>query len=163
MFQFGRFPSISRWMTALEHRRVSPFGYLRLLRSYTPHRRFSQYNTSFIGTRRLGIHCVPLLAFRTIVRSLRLSWHALLGITFALIIRFLRRTEPPARDDSPIASEYYRECCARVKWLKKQITRNQTLTEKAKRCHSSVSNPSMSTSGQALHPTSASSHAWDAE
>ena len=63
-------------MTALEHRRVSPFGYLRLSRSYTPHRRFSQYNTSFIGTRCLGIHCVPLLAFRTIVRSLRLSRHA---------------------------------------------------------------------------------------
>ena len=63
-------------MTALEHRRVSPFGHLRLLRSYTPHRSFSQYNTSFIGTRCLGIHCVPLVAFRTIVRSLRLSWHA---------------------------------------------------------------------------------------
>ena len=79
-------------MTALEHRRVSPFGHLRLSRSYTPHRSFSQYNTSFIGTRCLGIHCVPLLAFRTIVRSLRLSWHARLGITFALIIQFLRRT-----------------------------------------------------------------------
>ena len=63
-------------MTALEHRRVSPFGHLRLTRSYTPHRSFSQYNTSFIGTRCLGIHCVPLVAFRTIVRSLRLSWHA---------------------------------------------------------------------------------------
>ncbi len=79
-------------MTALEHRRVSPFGYLRLSRSYTPHRSFSQYNTSFIGTRCLGIHCVPLIAFRTIVRSLRLSWHALIGITFALIILLLRRT-----------------------------------------------------------------------
>ena len=79
-------------MTALEHRRVSPFGHLRLSRSYTPHRSFSQYNTSFIGTRCLGIHCVPLIAFRTIVRSLRLSWHARLGITFALIIQFLRRT-----------------------------------------------------------------------
>ena len=92
MFQFGRFPCHSHGMTALEHRRVSPFGYLRLSRSYTPHRRFSQYNTSFIGARRLGIHCAPLFAFRTIVRSLRLSWHALLGITFALIILLLRRT-----------------------------------------------------------------------
>ena len=92
MFQFGRFPSRFRGMTGLETRRVSPFGYLRLLRSYTPHRSFSQYNTSFFGTRYLGIHCVPLVAFRTIVRSLRLSWHALLGITFALIILLLRRT-----------------------------------------------------------------------
>ena len=92
MFQFGRFPSLSRRMTALEHRRVSPFGHLRLLRSYTPHRSFSQYNTSFIGTRYLGIHCVPLFAFRTLVRSLRLSWHAIIGITFALIIQLVRRT-----------------------------------------------------------------------
>ncbi len=76
MFQFGRFPCRSLGMTALNHRRVSPFGHLRLSRSYTPHRRFSQYNTSFIGTRCLGIHCAPLFAFRTIVRSLRLSWHA---------------------------------------------------------------------------------------
>ena len=52
-------PSYTIGMTAFEHRRVSPFGYLRLSRSYTPHRRFSQYNTSFIGTRCLGIHCVP--------------------------------------------------------------------------------------------------------
>ena len=52
-------------MTALERRQVSPFGHLRLSRSYTPHRRLSQYNASFIGTRRLGIHCAPLLAFRT--------------------------------------------------------------------------------------------------
>ena len=66
-----------RRMTGLEPRRVSPFGYLRLLRPYTPHRSFSQYNTSFLSTSCLGIHCVPLLAFRTIVRSLRLSWHAL--------------------------------------------------------------------------------------
>ena len=92
MFQFGRFPSPSPGMTVHYHRRVSPFGYLRLLRSYTPHRSFSQYNTSFLGARYLGIHCVPLVAFRTIVRNLRLSWHALLGITFALIILLLRRT-----------------------------------------------------------------------
>ena len=44
--------------------RVSPFGHLRLLRSYTPHRSFSQYNASFFGTRYLGIHCAPLFAFR---------------------------------------------------------------------------------------------------
>ena len=92
MFQFGRFPSRIIGMTGLEPRRVSPFGYLRLSRSYTPHRSFSQYNTSFLGTRRLGIHCVPLLAFRTIVRHLRLIWHALLGITFALIIQLLNCT-----------------------------------------------------------------------
>ena len=91
-FSSDAYPTASNGMTALEHRRVSPFGYLRLSRSYTPHRRFSQYNTSFIGTRYLGIHCVPLFAFRTTVRSLRLSWHALIGITFALIILLLRRT-----------------------------------------------------------------------
>ena len=51
-------------MTWLESRRVSPFGHLRLSRSYTPHRSFSQYNTSFFGTRYLGILCVPLVAFR---------------------------------------------------------------------------------------------------
>ena len=92
MFQFGRFPSRSHGMTGLETRRVSPFGYLRLSRSYTPHRSFSQYNTSFFGTRRLGIHCAPLLAFRTFVRHLRLIWHALIGITFALIILLLNCT-----------------------------------------------------------------------
>ena len=99
MFQFGRFPSRLRRMTGLETRRVSPFGYLRLSRSYTPHRSFSQYNTSFFGTRRLGIHCVPLLAFRTFVRHLRLIWHALLGITFALIIQLLNCTRQLLRHD----------------------------------------------------------------
>ena len=96
MFQFGRFPCRSLDMTALEHRRVSPFGHLRLSRSYTPHRRFSQYNTSFIGTRRLGIHCAPLFAFRTIVRSLRLSWHA----TFRYYLRVdysTVKTHPPRK------------------------------------------------------------------
>ena len=100
MFQFGRFPYLSLGMTRLEPRRVSPFGYLRLLRSYTPHRSFSQYNTSFIGTKCLGIHCVPLFAFRTIVRSRRLSWHALIGITFALIIQLLRRTRQLSGESS---------------------------------------------------------------
>ena len=100
MFQFGRFPYRFRGMTKFDPRRVSPFGYLRLIRSYTPNRSFSQYNTSFIGTRCLGIHCVPLLAFRTIVRSRRLSWHALIGITFALIIQFLRRTRRIFRQSS---------------------------------------------------------------
>ncbi len=52
-------------MTRFYPRRVSPFGHLRLSRSYTPHRSFSQYNTPFFGTRCLGILCVPLLAFRT--------------------------------------------------------------------------------------------------
>lgn len=51
-------------MTGLEPRRVSPFGHLRLSRSYAPHRSFSQHNASFIGAGRLGIHCVPLVAFR---------------------------------------------------------------------------------------------------
>ena len=93
MFQFGRFSSLLiAKMSGLEPRQVSPFGYLRLLRPYTPHRSFSQYNTSFFGTRCLGIHCVPFVAFRTIVRSARLSWHALLGITFALIILLLTCT-----------------------------------------------------------------------
>ena len=94
-------------MTALEHRRVSPFGHLRLTRSYTPHRSFSQYNTSFIGTRCLGIHCVPLIAFRTIVRSRRLSWHARLGITFALIIQLLRRTRRTSRTASDSLRHLY--------------------------------------------------------
>ena len=52
-------------MTGFEPRRVSPFGDLRFLRFYTPHRSFSQYNTSFFGTRYQGIHCVPLVAFRS--------------------------------------------------------------------------------------------------
>ena len=65
MFQFGRFPSRLRGMTRHYPSQVSPFGHLRLSRSYTPHRRFSQYNTSFIGARYLGIHCVPSFAFRT--------------------------------------------------------------------------------------------------
>ena len=66
MFQFERFPylALQQSIARLEPRRVSPFGYLRLLRSYTPHRSFSQYNTSFFGTRYLGILCVPLFAFR---------------------------------------------------------------------------------------------------
>ena len=120
MFQFGRFPYRSLGMTQFDPRRVSPFGYLRLLRSYTPHRSFSQYNTSFIGTRCLGIHCVPLLAFRTIVRSRRLSWHALIGITFALFIQLLRRTrygigQPHNIRSATIASRSVRQDRARCK------------------------------------------------
>ena len=64
MFQFRWFPS-SR-MTEFEPCRVSPFGHLRLLRFYTPHRSFSQYNTSFIGTRCLGIHYAPFVTFRNL-------------------------------------------------------------------------------------------------
>ncbi len=63
MFHFGHLPTYLR-LTELYSRRVSPFGHLRLLRSYTPHRSFSQYNTSFFGTRCLGIHYVPLFTFR---------------------------------------------------------------------------------------------------
>ena len=72
-------------MTGHDPRQVSPFGHLRLSRLYTPHRSFSQYNTSFFGTGCPGIRCAPLLAFRALARNARLSWHALLGITFALI------------------------------------------------------------------------------
>ena len=114
MFQFGRFPCHISGMTALEHRRVSPFGYLRLSRSYTPHRSFSQYNTSFIGTRCLGIHCVPLIAFRTIVRSLRLSWHATIGITFALIIQLVICTRRASRTASASLRSPPQECKTQI-------------------------------------------------
>ena len=60
-------------MMRFEPQRVSPFGHLRLLRSYAPHRSFSQHNTPFLGTTCLGIHCVPLFAFRIIIRSNRRS------------------------------------------------------------------------------------------
>ena len=111
MFQFGRFPSRSHGMTRHYPRRVSPFGYLRLSRSYTPHRSFSQYNTSFLGTRYLGIRCAPLLAFRSFVRNIRLAWHALLGITFALIILLVRRTEPRGRGSQIMPRLYWIPIC----------------------------------------------------
>jgi hypothetical protein len=53
-------------MTRFEPCRVSPFGHLRLLRFYTPHRSFSQCNTSFFGTRCLGIHYAPFVTFRNL-------------------------------------------------------------------------------------------------
>ena len=79
-------------MTGYEPRRVSPFGNLRLLRFYTPHRSFSQYNTSFFGTRYQGIHCVPLVAFRSYATECPALLACAFGITFALIIQLLRRT-----------------------------------------------------------------------
>ncbi len=60
MFQFTRFPCIKHNPGSLGW--VSPFGYRRLLRLYTPRHRFSQYTASFIGTRCLDILHVPLIA-----------------------------------------------------------------------------------------------------
>ena len=53
-------------LTRFEPCRVSPFRYLRFLRFYTPHRSFSQCNTSFFGTRCLGIHYAPFVTFRNL-------------------------------------------------------------------------------------------------
>ena len=53
-------------MTECDPCRVSPFGYLRLLRFYTPHLSFSQCNTSFVGMTCQGIHYIPLVTFRNL-------------------------------------------------------------------------------------------------
>ena len=78
-------------MTRFEPRRVSPFGYLRLLRSHTPCRSFSQYDTSFFGTSCLGIHCVPFFAFRT----LSTECPALLARAFRYYLRVVYSTGNP--------------------------------------------------------------------
>ena len=55
-------------VTRCNPRRISPFGHRRLVRLHTPHRRFSQYATSFIGTGCQDIHHVPLLTSSRMIR-----------------------------------------------------------------------------------------------
>ncbi len=61
MFQFPRCPSLARCVS------ITPRGFPHsdtsgCLRLHTPDRSISLCTTSFVGTRRLGIPCVPLLA-----------------------------------------------------------------------------------------------------
>jgi hypothetical protein len=61
MFQFPRFPPLARYVG------ITPRGFPHsdtsgCLRLHTPDRSVSSCTTSFIGTRRLGIPCMPLLA-----------------------------------------------------------------------------------------------------
>src|SRR6266545_3607385 len=63
MFQFTEFPLPLPGATGYHPRRVSPFGYFRLMRLHTAHRNFSQCTTSFIGTTRLGIPRMLFLTF----------------------------------------------------------------------------------------------------
>jgi hypothetical protein len=58
---------IQHEVTVLSHRRVFPFGHLRInVRLATP-RSFSQPPTSFIASWRLGIHRTPLVAYFTLI------------------------------------------------------------------------------------------------
>src|SRR5215467_537964 len=60
MFQFTRFPlpvlCVHTGVTLHDECRVAPFGYPRINARSTATRGFSQSPTSFIGSRRLGIH-----------------------------------------------------------------------------------------------------------
>ena len=66
MFQFSGFASnrlcIQRLMTGLSTRRVSPFGHPRIRACLAAPRGFSQPSTSFIASKRPGIHRTPLVA-----------------------------------------------------------------------------------------------------
>ena len=67
MFQFTEFPllvlCVQTRVTPHYRCRVSPFGHLRIVGWSAPPRNLSQPPTSFIGSRRQGIHRWPLLAW----------------------------------------------------------------------------------------------------
>ena len=70
MFQFPRFPlpalCVQTGVTPLDGCRVSPFGYPRVNAQSAAHRGFSQPLTSFIGSRRQGIHHWPFIAWNSL-------------------------------------------------------------------------------------------------
>ena len=69
MFQFPWFPlpalCVQTGVTPHDGCRVSPFGHLRINARSTASRSFSQSPTSFIGSRRQGIHRWLFIAWRT--------------------------------------------------------------------------------------------------
>ena len=68
MFQFTRFPlpalCVQAGVTPHDECRVSPFGHPRIEARSTAPRGFSQSPTSFIGSRRQGIHRWPFVAWK---------------------------------------------------------------------------------------------------
>ena len=70
MFQFPRFPlpalCVQTGVTPHDGCRVSPFGHLRINAWSTASRSFSQSPTSFIGSRRQGIHRWLFVAWKNI-------------------------------------------------------------------------------------------------
>ena len=68
MFQFTRFPlpalCVQTGVTPHDGCRVSPFGHPRVKAWSAAHRGFSQPPTSFIGSRRQGIHRWPFVAWK---------------------------------------------------------------------------------------------------
>ena len=70
MFQFPWFPLLALWIqtrvTPHDGCRVSPFGHLRINAWSTASRSFSQSPTSFIGSRRQGIHRWLFVAWKNI-------------------------------------------------------------------------------------------------
>ena len=61
MFQFPRFASCHYgFMTGYLYRWVAPFGDLRIKGFLLPPRSFSQADTSFVASDRLGIHRMRL-------------------------------------------------------------------------------------------------------
>jgi hypothetical protein len=69
MFQFPRFPPLALCVqtrvTPHDGCRVSPFGHLRIDARSTAPRSFSQSPTSFIGSRRQGIHRWLFVAWKS--------------------------------------------------------------------------------------------------
>ena len=67
MFQFPELAPhclcIQQWVTGVATRRVSPFRHPRIRARLAAPRGLSQPSTSFIASRRLGIHRKPLIAY----------------------------------------------------------------------------------------------------
>jgi hypothetical protein len=87
MFQFPRFPPlvlcVQTRVTPHDGCRVSPFGYLRIGARSTAPRSFSQSPTSFIGSRRQGIHRWLFVAWKSkmLVLAMEFSRCAVSGST----------------------------------------------------------------------------------
>jgi hypothetical protein len=73
MFQFPRFPlpalCVQAGVTPHDGCRVSPFGHPRVNARSTALRGFSQSPTSFIGSRRQGIHRWLFVAWKTLMKK----------------------------------------------------------------------------------------------
>jgi hypothetical protein len=103
MFQFPRFPPlvlcVQTRVTPHDGCRVSPFGYLRIDARSTAPRSFSQSPTSFIGSRRQGIHRWLFVAWKSkmLVLAMEFSRCAVSGSTAPAAARPRRTTAADCR------------------------------------------------------------------
>ena len=99
MFQFTQFPlpalCVQTRVTPHDGCRVSPFGHPRVRAQSAAHRGFSQPLTSFIGSRRQGIHRWPFVAWITFKIDLKM-------LVFAM--QFSRSKHEDARQEAGRAS-----------------------------------------------------------